>query len=59
VDWLRELRAHETLHLMDNCGKKPHKENDAGGSLYGVELNVVEEPVRIESAALHTNLLPG
>ena len=44
---------------MDNCGKKPHEENDYGGSLYGVELDVVEEPMRIEAAALHTISFPA
>jgi hypothetical protein len=57
VNWRRELRTQETFHFMDNCGKKPHKENDDGGSLYSVELNVVEKPVRIE-AALHRSYPP-
>ena len=59
VDWPRELRTQETFHLVNNCGKKPHEEDDDGGSLNSVELDVVEKPVRIETAALHTISFPA
>lgn len=38
--------------------EQPGEQHDSEGSPAGVHVNLIEEPVRIEAAALHTNLLP-
>jgi hypothetical protein len=44
---------------MFHLPKKPTQEDDGGGNLDGVELDLVEKPVRIEAAALHTISFPA